>query len=611
MTANDTELVKKKKALRHNEYYAMQSVFDKIYSSSKKGHNFNNLMDSITSENNILLAYRNIKRNDGSMTKGTNNTTIEDIAKMPPDELVKMVKNRLKCFYPHSVRRVEIPKEDGTGRMRPLGIPTMEDRIIQQCIQQVLEPICEAKFYEHSYGFRPNRSQENAIARMVHLINMGYCYVVDIDIAGFFDNVNHGKLLKQLWTLGIRDQKLIKIISLMLKAEIEGEGIPDKGVPQGGVISPLLSNVVLNELDWWIANQWENFPTRYKYRQRGSKHRAMMKTKLKEMWIVRFADDFKILCKSHKNAHKIFKATKMWLKERLNLDINTDKSKITNLKKNHSNFLGIKIKVRKGKGKKHTGRSHIVDKAMVKAKETIKDKIRILQRNPTVENAHKYNATVLSLQNYYKMATMVNLDFAEIAYIVNKSLRCRTKKICSDKGEDSPVYKKYYGKYNYKKIYVAGIALFPIDAIRFEIPKGFSQETCSYTAEGRAKIHTNLRFDTNIMTYLMSNPTQGETTAYNDNRISLYAGQLGRCHVTGQHLRIGSMEVHHVIPRKLGGGDEYKNLKYVTKWVHELIHATVPETIEFYKNMLKLNEAGLKKLNKLRSKVGNDRLQVN
>ena len=610
MTANDTGLVMKKKALRHNEYYAMQQVFDNLYALSKKGCKFTNLMEVITSDNNILLAYRNIKRNDGSLTKGTNNTTIEDIAKMSTDALIKMVKDRFKCFYPHSVRRTEIPKEDGSGRMRPLGIPTIEDRLCQECIKQVLEPICEAKFYEHSYGFRPNRSQENAIARVMFLYHDGYHYAVDIDIAAFFDNVSHEKLLKQLWTLGIHDKSLLKIISLMLKAEIEGEGIPNKGTPQGGILSPLLSNVVLNELDWWISSQWENFPTKHNYAQR-NKYRAMRTTKLKDIWIVRFADDFKIMCKDYKTAQKIFKATKMWLKERLGLEISNEKSQITNLRKNCSVFLGFKLKVRKGKGKKYTCRSHMSDKARNKACKTIKDKIRILQKNPTAENANKYNAAVLGIHNYYKFATMASQDFAEIAYIVNKSLKCRTKRISSDKGEVSKAYKKFYGKYNFKKVYVARIALFPIAARSFEIPKNFSREITSYTAKGREKIHSNLRFDTSIMTYIMSKPIQGESAEYNDNRISLYAGQLGKCFVTGTFLRIGHMEVHHVVPREQGGGDEYENLRYVTEPVHKLIHATIPETIEFYLSRLKLKEPCLKKLNKLRSKVGNNRVQVN
>lgn len=120
------------------------------------------------------------------------------------------------------------------------------------------------QFYEHSYGSRPNRNAENAVAYMENRIFIGNLYyVVDVDIKGFFDNVNHKKLLRQLWTLGIRDTKLLQIIKAMLKAPIcmpDGATVfPDKGTPQGGILSPLLANVVLNELDWWVVSQWEQF----------------------------------------------------------------------------------------------------------------------------------------------------------------------------------------------------------------------------------------------------------------------------------------------------------------------------------------------------------------
>lgn len=120
-----------------------------------------------------------------------------------------------------------------------------------------MEPICEAKFYNHSYGFRPNRSTKHAISRIYFLIqrsNLNYC--VDIDIKGFFDNVHHPKLLKQIWAMGIRDKNLLSVIKKILKTPIEGKGNPNKGTPQGGILSPLLSNIVLNELDGWISSQW-------------------------------------------------------------------------------------------------------------------------------------------------------------------------------------------------------------------------------------------------------------------------------------------------------------------------------------------------------------------
>lgn len=289
----------KHKKLRHNEYYNLQETFDTLYAKSKVGEVFNNLMEIISSEENIKLAYRNIKRNTGSKTSGVDKLTIKDIESIASDDYVKIVQKKMSWYKPRVVRRVEFPKPN--GKMRPLGIPAIWDRIVQQCILQVLEPICEAKFYRSSYGFRPNKSAENAIADCYKKIQRQKIhFVVDIDIKGFFDNVNHTKLIKQMWHMGIRDKKLICIIKEMLKVPIimpNGEKIwPTKGTPQGGILSPLLSNIVLNELDWWIASQWENILTKHRYAPKinyngsldqGSKYRMLKKTHLKEMWIVR------------------------------------------------------------------------------------------------------------------------------------------------------------------------------------------------------------------------------------------------------------------------------------------------------------------------------------
>lgn len=235
----------------------MQDVFDNLYKDSKEGKSFTNLLQYITSKQNIQLAYRNIKGNKGSTTVGTDNKDISYFKAMDNNKFTKLIQRKFANYHPKSVRRVEIPKQ-GSNKTRPLGIPCIDDRIMQQCIVQALEPICEAKFHNHSYGFRPNRSTKHAISRCMSLINASKLHhVVDIDIKGFFDNVNHAKLKKQLWNMGIQDKSLLSIIGKILKSEIQGEGIPTKGTPQGGIISPLLSNVVLNELDWWISSQWE------------------------------------------------------------------------------------------------------------------------------------------------------------------------------------------------------------------------------------------------------------------------------------------------------------------------------------------------------------------
>lgn len=598
---------KKKQLLRNNEYYDIQSIFDELYSKSMQDYNFYKLYDIITSEANILLAYRNIKKNKGGKTSGTNKTNIIDIGDKEPQKLVNYVRQRLSDFKPHTVRRVEIEKDN--GKKRPLGIPTIEDRLIQQCIKQVVEPICEAKFHNHSYGFRPNRGTHHAIARAMYLTNLkNYQYVIDVDIKGFFDNVDHSKLIKQMWTLGIRDKRLICIISKMLKAKIKGIGIPTKGVPQGGILSPLLSNIVLNEFDWWVSSQWETNSIRKRYKQ----HKLNgSKGTLKEVYFVRYADDFRLFCKTRNEAERMFIATQKWLKDRLGLEISPEKSKIVNLKKNYSDFLGIKMKWWK-KGSQYVIKSHLTDKSIKKCKTKIKEQIKKISNEATFDNIQAYNATVLGLHNYYNVATNVNIDFHRIAFDVKKYLISRTKDRSSKSGAKSKTFIKFYGDYKGKIVYVRGTALFPIVAVKTKPPMCFSQDICNYTEAGRKKIHDKLKtINLDVLNHLMNNPVIGESMEYNDNRISLYVGQNGLCYVSNKPLEIGKMHAHHKIPKFKGGTDTYMNLVFLNSDMHKLVHATNVKTIN---RILKDNSKtviDLKRLNKLRKLVGNSEISVN
>ena len=570
-----------------------------VLTSEQQDH----LMEIIEREENIKLAYRTVKKNTGSDTAGVDKRTIADLAKLSEEEFIRLIKKQFSNYHPRPVRRVEIPKPN--GKTRPLGIPTIVDRIVQQCILQVMEPICEAKFSQNSNGFRPNRSAETAIAQCMR--------------KGFFDNINHTKLIRQIWALGIRDKKLLCIIKEMLKAPIilpSGEQtVPTKGTPQGGILSPLLACIVLNELDWWIASQWEQMPTKTNFKTRSNSqgteirshaYRALRRSRLKEVHAVRYADDFKIFCPTHEEAVRVYKATEMWLKDRLKLDISPEKSKVVNLKRQYSEFLGFKLKVRK-KGKKYVVRSHMSDKAYKKAHEKLSGEVKKLAHSPDdteqFMQLQNYNSVVAGLHEYYCIATEICEDFGRLAFCINKQLRNRLKGDVSRKGTLRKGFiKDKYGKSKQLR-FLHGRPLVPVGYVQPKNAQHKRKSVNKYTPKGRELIHKNLEIDTGTMLWLMRNPVRSRSIEYADNRISLYAAQYGKCAVTGCAMESHDIHCHHKVPVSKGGTDEYANLVLVSKDVHVLIHASEETTIQNYLKILQLEKSELEKLNKLRIKA--------
>lgn len=614
LTSEQQKHKPKQSKIRYTEYYDLQSTFDGLYADSLNGKTFQNLMSLIASEENIKLAYRTIKGNKGSGTPGVDKRTIKDLATLREEQFVRLIQKQFSWYTPRPVKRVEIPKPN--GKTRPLGIPTIVDRMVQQCILQVLEPICEANFHERSNGFRPNRSTEHAIAQCCRLMQIQHLhYAVDIDIHGFFDNVNHGKLIRQMWEMGIRDKKLLCIVKQMLKAQVvlpDGTRItPTKGTPQGGILSPLLSNIALNELDWWVTSQWEEMPTHYDYKTRKNAHgtdikshtyRALRRSNLKEMYIVRYADDFKIFCRSRKDAEKAFQATRLWLKDRLGLEISPEKSKVINLKQRYSEFLGFKMKVYP-KGKKYVVCSHMSDKAIKQAKEKISTAIRAIQ-NPADDRAQYiaiqgYNSVVAGLHNYYRLATHISVDFPKLAYGLKLQMTNRLRELTPKGKLERGFIKEKYGKSKQLR-FLNGHPLIPIGYIRTRDAQHKKKSVNRYTPEGRAEIHKNLGINTDTMIWLMQNPVLDKTIEFADNRISLFAAQYGRCAITGVDLMPYDIRCHHKVPLENGGTDEYSNLVLITEATHILLHATLQETIQKYLKGLQLNKKQLEKLNKLR-----------
>ena len=487
------EELTKDRHLRNNEYYGMQELFDFLYARSEKNYNFYFLIDYILSEKNLRLAYRNIKTNKGSLTNGLSGQNISIIAKMRLDRYLKLLKQIILDYKPSMVRRVGIPKSN--GKIRYLGIKEPIDKIVEQAIYQVLEPILTAKFHNNSNGFIKGRSTSRAIAQFTnYVIKDKLYYVIDLDIKSFFDNVNHSKLIKQLWTCGVRDKNLLSLISKMLKAEVFEIGVPNKGTPQGGIISPLLANLVLNEFDWWLDSKSS-----------------------KGIRFVRYADDVKILCPTYSVARNMLEKITKWLNKRLGLEVSEEKTKIINLKRNYSYFLGFKFKL-KLKKKKYVIVSHMSESAIESTKIKIKKQIRKVKKANNKKEADKqidkYNALVRGIHNYYDKATNIVQDLKYICISTNRYVFYKMKDVLTFKDGSKD-----------KTPFIRGKPLIEIGRTNYKAPRYKSNKINYFKENSRKTFYRKLEIiNLFILEKIVKFPNYYESVEFNDNVVSKFCG---------------------------------------------------------------------------------------
>lgn len=276
------------------------------------------LLEQVLSRPNMQAAWKRVKANKGA--PGVDGMAIDQFPAFARERWDK-IRDALSAgnYQPKPVKRVEIPKP--TGGLRPLGIPTVTDRLIQQAIAQALGPIFDPDFSDYSYGFRPNRSAHDAVRQVQSYIKEGYRWAVDMDLEKFFDTVNHDVLMHRV-ARKVRDKRLLKLIGRYLRAGVMVNGRLEKtrkGVPQGGPLSPLLANIVLDDLDKELERRRHRF--------------------------VRYADDFVILVKSQRAGERVMASIKRFIERKLKLKVNMAKSRVA--KTDQTNFLGFTFKAGK------------------------------------------------------------------------------------------------------------------------------------------------------------------------------------------------------------------------------------------------------------------------
>ena len=414
-----------------------------------------------------------------------------------------------------------------------------------------------------------------------------------------------------MWTLGIRDKRILSIISKMLKAEIRNEGIPEKGTPQGGILSPLLSNIVLNELDWWISSQYETIKFSGNCKPE-SIQTLKSKTNLKKIHIVRYADDFKIMCKTHDEAIRAFIATKNWLKERLNLDISEEKSKIVNLRKQYSEFLGFKIKLIKRKNK-YVICSHMSDKSKQRAKEMLKQSINNIDEKGenAIKKINQINSQIIGLHQYYNTATMINHDFGDIAYelsyLIERKLKPIAKRGKFRQSCSKYITDAYLKRNNYITYKIGNVVLIPMVYISHKKPMNFSQDMNIYTERGREKSGYKKLVLEGVLKERWKLRSRYDDVELLDNSTSKISSQQLVCAISKLFVTDG--EIHHIKPKEIGGNNDYNNLLYVDKNVHKLIHLKDNNKIKTYLNhfekLISNYTDFINALNKYRELAGN------
>ena len=336
----------------------------------------NNLLELILRKDNLNKAYKQVKRNKGK--GGIDGMQVDELLPFLRENQRSLIqKIREGKYKPSPVRRVEIPKET-KGEYRQLGIPTVVDRVIQQAIAQELTPIYEEQFSENSFGFRPGRGAHDALRQCQKNVDEGYVYVIDMDLEKFFDIVSQSKLIEVL-SRTIKDGRVISLIHKYLNAGVIADGIFERtevGMPQGGPLSPLLSNVMLNELDKELERRGHRF--------------------------VRYADDCMILCKSKKSAERTLRNIIPFIEGKLFLKVNRKKTEVAHISK--VKYLGYTFYRYKGKC-----RLRVHAKSVVKMKNKIRE---LTDRNKGISNKKRekeYQEYVRGWVQYYRLADMKGL----------------------------------------------------------------------------------------------------------------------------------------------------------------------------------------------------------
>ena len=589
----------------------LKRLLDEMYQVAKNGGSFYGLTEMLSNEEAVITAIHNIKSNHGSKTAGLDGKGIDEYLQMDKDDLISLIQKQIDDYNPQPVKRVYIPKNNikSTQKtdMRPLGIPNMIDRIVQELVRMFIEPIAEAQFYNHSYGFRPYRSAEHALARMRDVSRRSKTYwVVEGDIKGYFDNINHNKLIEIMWNMGIKDKRLLAIVKKMLKAGYVEDGVyhkTTKGTPQGGIISPLLANIYLNGFDWMMAKEYEFHPYTDRYKERRAAYQQLKKEGHEPTYLVRYADDWVILTTSKENAERLLRKADKYFKHQLKLDLSLEKTLITDMRVRPVTFLSYDLKFGVTKEGKKAPMLYPNMKAVTKAIKDASDIIRKMRYSPDEAwlaiNLERANEVLVGVSNYFNKGiskkVLSKIDH-RMFWAAVKSIKTfyRYTKLTDVKDNHSiPLntlgnrvarHKNYGGKTLAVKMDGIWIGLTRCDITPVKYSQNFKQEMTPYTEYGRRTYAEKMEktsplcrpaiyFADDLFRVLLRSNRSLYNFEFNMNRDYAFYRDRGKCRACGRYLWGINPQCHHINPfLPLNKVNKVKNLASLCPECHVLVH---------------------------------------
>lgn len=547
-------------------------------------------------EDNVALAVRQLSKAKGRMAKGQDGTNYKTLENYSIIKLSHIVKDRLINKKMDYVKRKYIPKGNkNSGKMRPLGICSVWDKLVEKCIQLVLEPYCETKFVDSSFGFREQVSAHNALAKVKNQCQT-MPYVLAIDLQDYFGTIDPEITYREMWHIGIKDQVILNYVYQFIKKGYYENSCKVKnplGAPQGSALGPLISNLYLHRFDVWLRDQgdcWHDESVT-KFHHYFNKRRNMAKTNLKIGIHVRYADDILVLCKDKNDAERFKHSITKYLTKNMKLIINHEKSKIYDLTTERMKYLGYVFYVFKRNTKKpQQNGKFMVANVLPKSKEDeivdkCKELLKAIRKKTNFETVLNWNLYVVGVHNYYMGMTGFCKSFTRIGWRIYKLFyHTKNKKIkfTAEQSFKNDFMNGRYSTWGNKGYYC--FDTYPV----IEVWWANWDKKLIHAKKGRVSRENPYNYGKNKhkpgvsiedIRYIVNSSKYIKSSRLAMFRISKYSSVKGKSYLSGEYVSVEDYHCHHIKPVEKGGTHDFENLCVLSETEHIILHSATPERL--------------------------------